>query len=126
MKSFFLALVFSMAIISAGFAFTNKMNSIAQNLSDKTYAVYTSLEENDIDGATQGIKAALNEFKKKQVILEATGNHEELMRIELAYAQTSEFINKGQIGDAMASLKEIEILIGHIPGNFEITPENIL
>lgn len=126
MKSFLLALTFSIALVSASFLFTNKMDSIAQVLSEKTYAVYTSLQEDDIDGAKRRLEKAIDEFKKKQVLLEATGNHEELMRIELAYAQAKEFINKGQIGDAMASLREIDILIEHIPGNFEIKPENIL
>lgn len=126
MKSFFSALIFTIALIGANIMFTNKLYSVAQTLSEKTVSVYTHLKQNEVDTAIKKLENTTDEFEKNRVLLESTGNHEELLRIELAYVQTKEFINKKQIGDALANLSQIKILLEHLPGNFELKPENIL
>ena len=126
MRSFITAAILTIILIYSGIVFTQKIENIADDLSKKTQDIYLCLEKKDYEQAIKNHEETTNLFNKHKVVLEATSDHEELLRIELAYAQIQEFIKKDQIGDALACLSEIELLLDHLPGNFKLKPENIL
>ena len=84
------------------------------------------VQESKAEKAIDALNIAEKGFKKQKVLLEATSNHEEILRIELAYGHVREFIESDQMGDAMASCGEIKKLIRHLPSNFKLKAENIL
>lgn len=126
MKSFFLALILGITIFAGGMLLSNKINTITSSIGEKNKQLYSALELKDQKIAKDTLHEAEKEFKKYKVLLEATSDHEELLRIELEYAAIGEFISEDQFGDALASCSEIELLINHLPSNFEIKAENIL
>lgn len=126
MRSFIAAAVLSIVIIITGVMSGKKLQNISDSLYDETDVLYSYLKEDNKEKATHALKEAEKSFKSKKVILEATSNHEEILRIELAYGHIREFIETDQMGDALASCGEIKQLIRHLPSNFKLKAENIL
>ena len=126
MRSFITAVTISIIIVTTGVVLTAKIDTICTELSHGTQDIIKSLEDDNHAKALQITNEATKELKNNKLIMEATGNHEELMRIELAYLHTAEFIKKQQTGDALACLKEIKLLLTHLPGNLKVKLENIL
>lgn len=126
MRSFAAAVVLSIIIVITGLISGRKIEKVSDHLYDKTEAVYSYLKDDDKESAIGALEEAEESFKKQKVLLEATSNHEEILRIELSYGQVREFIESDQVGDALASCSEIKRLIKHLPSNFKLKAENIL
>ncbi len=126
MRSFAAAAILAVIIVISGIISSAKIDSVANKLHSDADILYSCLKENDNAGAMNAINSAEEVFKKHKVLLEATSNHEEILRIELSYGHVREFIENDQIGDALASCNEIKRLIKHLPSNFKLKAENIL
>ena len=126
MRSFVAAAVLSIVIIITGLISGRKIENISNRLYDETDVLYSHLKNDNKEKAINALDIAEKGFKKQKVLLEATSNHEEILRIELAYGHVREFIESDQMGDALASCGEIKKLIKHLPSNFKLKAENIL
>ena len=126
MRSFIAAVVIGIIIIYTSSVFSDKVENITASLSDKNNALYTQLENKNKEDALNSLEESEKEFHKNKVLFEATSDHEELLRIEVQYSAIREFLKEEQFGDALASCAEIELLLKHLPGNFEVKAENIL
>ncbi|MBQ7976661.1 MAG: DUF4363 family protein [Clostridia bacterium] len=126
MRSFLFAIALSIIIVSTGSVFSRKIETATSNISESNRTLHLHLENKDSEKAMSSLDAAENELNRYQVLFEATSDHEELLRIELQYAAIREFIKEEQFGDALAACSEIELLLSHLPGNFEVKAENIL
>ena len=126
MRSFAMAAVLAVIIVISGIISSVKIDSVASKLYSDADILYTHLKENDSSKAKASLDSAEEVFKKHKVLLEATSNHEEILRIELSYGHVREFIENDQMGDALASCNEIKHLIKHLPSNFKLKAENIL
>ncbi len=126
MRSFVAAVALSVVIIIVGIVSSAKIENVANELYDKTESLYLSLKEENTQSSLSALEAAEESFEKRKVLLEATSNHEEVLRIEICYKNVREFIEKDQTGDALASCSEIKLLLKHLPSNFKMKAENIL
>ena len=126
MKSFIFAVILSLIIISGGSFLSQKIESASSVLSQNNKELQINLTEKNAEKSIATLDALETEFKKHKVLFEATADHEELLRIELQYKSIREFIKEDQFGDALAACAEIELLLNHLPGSFELKGENIL
>lgn len=126
MRSFVAAAVLSVIIVITGLISGRKIETVSNRLYDETDVLYSHLKSDNKEKAIDALDIAEKGFKKQKVLLEATSNHEEILRIELSYGHIREFIESDQIGDALSSCAEIKRLIKHLPSNFKLKPENIL
>lgn len=126
MRSFIVVVILSVILVYSGGRFSKKIYGVTSILSQNNSILYDCLEKKDEEKSLLSLNAAQEEFEKNKVLLQSTSDHEELLRIELQYAAIHEFIKEKQFGDALAACSEIELLISHLPDNFEIKAENIL
>ena len=126
MKSFLFAIALSIIIVSTGSVYSKKIETVTATISENNRTLHLHLENKDSEKALSSLDRAENEFAGNKVLFEATSDHEELLRIQLQFAAIREFIKEEQFGDALAACSEIELLLSHLPGNFEVKAENIL
>ena len=126
MRSFAAAAVLSIIIIITGLISGRKIENISNHMYNEADVLYSYLKDDNKEKALEALEIAEENFKKQKVLLEATSNHEEILRIELSYGHVREFIESDQIGDALSSCGEIKRLIKHLPSNFKLKAENIL
>ena len=59
-------------------------------------------------------------------MLAATGNHEEIDKIEITIAELKEYILQHSKADALAHTEALNVLFRHLPKNYKLRTENIL
>lgn len=126
MKGFIVTVCITLTLIIFSVTVSHKLEKISLSLLEKTDNIYTSIADRDYENAERVLDRAQKEFEDKKLMLEATGNHEELLRIETALCHVEEFIKARQAGDALSMCREIEVLLKHLTGNFKLKAENIL
>lgn len=126
MKGFIITIAILVGLILFSMGVSHKLEGVSNSLLDKTENIYSSVSDKDYEGASMHLDKAKKEFKSNKILLEATGNHEEILRIEIAFDYLNEFIEAEQNGDALSVCNELSILLKHLTGNFKLKAENIL
>lgn len=126
MKGVIISLCIAAAIVAGSAAYTHHTRSVSEELGSINSSIMESLKEGDYRGAAEKTDA-LNEYmEKKRNILSATGNHEELDKIEMNISEMSGYTNGQQQTDAIAHCMVLDFLFKHLPKNYELKLGNIL
>lgn len=126
MLSFITALIISAAVITGSVLYTNRVDDIAAELLLETGKITECILNDEFTGAENAIYAFEDCLEKNKVLLEATGNHEELLKIELSYKELRMFTLSQQKADALAKCASLDVLLNHMPSNYKVKAENIL
>ncbi|MBP3360306.1 MAG: DUF4363 family protein [Clostridia bacterium] len=126
MQSFITALIISVAVVMGSLLYTNRVDDIAAELLLETNKISECILNDEFINAEKAISAFEDCLEKNKVLLEATGNHEELLKIELSYKELRMFTLSGQKADALAQCASLDVLLNHMPSNYKIKAENIL
>ena len=126
MKSFLVALVISVVIVSGSLMYTNHLDGVARELAEQNGKITEFVAAGDFAGALDAAKGLEDCLNKNKVLLAATGNHDELLKIELACAELKEYAAAENAADAASKCASLDVMIQHMPSNYKIKVENIL
>ena len=126
MKGVIISLCIAAAIVAGSAAYTRHTRSVSEELGSINSAVMESLENGDYEGAAKKIDALNGYMEKKRTVLSATGNHEELDKIEINISEMSGYTEGRQKTDAIAHCMALDFLFKHLPKNYELKLGNIL
>lgn len=126
MKSFVAAIILVVVIVISSTFYVNNMDRLAGDLTDINMTTYNCI----LGGKYAEAENSIGEFKEyldsHKVLLAATGDHEEILRIELAAAELSAYTKDGMYGDALSKCLTIDVMLRRLPANYKIKAENIL
>lgn len=126
MKSFITSIIIAVIIVSGSIFYTCYISSLSEEFSKHTQDVYELIEQNRYREASKLTDELIKFMDSKKVLLAATGNHEEIDKIELYLDELSEFIGNTTQPDALARCKSLRTLFDNLPKNYRIRAENIL
>lgn len=126
MKGVIISVCIAAVIVAGSIAYTNHMESVSQELAEINERIMEYLEDMDYDEAHGETERLMEYLDKNRTILAATGNHEELDKIEMNISEMSGYINGKQQTDAISRCKVLDFLFEHLPKNYQMKLENIL
>lgn len=126
MKSFISALIIGAVIVFGSIAYTSHLEEISKRLLECNSEIETLIRNDRYDSAEQLIKEMSEYIKSKESVLAATGNHEEIDKIEINLAELTEYAAECCKADTLTKIKTLNILFRHLPKNYKLRPENIL
>lgn len=126
MKSFITSLIIAAVVIGSSLFYVHHISGISEEMIEENEKVIQSLETEDFDGALKGLNKLTERMDDKRTILAATGNHEELDKIEIYMLEARQYSEENCREDALARCRVLEMLFEHLPKNYRIRLENIL
>ncbi len=126
MKGVWISLVIAATVIIGSVVYTNHIDNVSRELGEINDRIMTHLEnENYADAKHEAGK--LSEYlEKKRTVLDATGDHEELNKIEMNVSEMSGYIDGKQQFDAISKCMVLDFMFSHLPRNYKLKLENIL
>ena len=126
MKGVVVSLCIAVVIVAGSIFYTNHIENVSEGLVEINNAIMMFLENEDYDSAGNAAAEMTEYLDKKRTVLAATGNHEELDKIEMNISELSGYISGRQQTDAVSRCKVLDFLFEHLPKNYEMKLENIL
>ena len=126
MKSFLCALVIAVVMVAGSFFYTRHIDKISDELTNGNQLIIELVEKGDFSAAV-GVVNQLSDFvADKKAVLAATGNHEEIDKIEIYLAELEQYLKDGVRTDALARCSILDKLFEYMPKNYRLRTENIL
>jgi 5-bromo-4-chloroindolyl phosphate hydrolysis protein len=126
MRSVIIALALMLCVVTGGGMYTSTLLNVSDELSELNSSVRDSLYRDNIEGARSGITQMKDYLSKKESILSAMGNHEDIDKIKINMAELEIYTLCDEIPDALAKSEVLEFLFSHLPENYRLKPENIM
>ncbi|MCH5209973.1 MAG: DUF4363 family protein [Oscillospiraceae bacterium] len=126
MKGVIISLCIAAVIVAGSAAYTAHTKTVSRELGEINAGVMESLQNNDFDGAKEKIEQLTGYMERKRSILSATGNHEELDKMEMNISEMTGYTEGHQQTDAVSRCKVLAFLFEHFPKNYELKLGNIL
>lgn len=126
MKGVIISICIAAAIVAGSIAYTSHMGKVSEELGAINDRVMEYLEKQDYESAAGEIKKLSDYLDRKRTVLEATGNHEELDKMEMNISEMLGYTEGEQQTDALSCCKVLSFLFEHLPKNYEVKLENIL
>lgn len=126
MKGVVISAVIAVLIVLGSIAYTNHIESVSNELGEINDAIIEALTSENYVQAAVHTKELNDYLDSHRAILEATGNHEEIDKIEMNISELSEYIEGEEKTDALSNCRVLDFLFGHLPKNYELKWENVL
>ncbi len=126
MKGVIISGVIAILILIGSIAYTNHIENVSEELSDINKVIIEALTAENYSKASSSAKELNDYLDSHRAILEATGNHEEIDKIEMNISELVEYIDGGEKTDALSNCRVLDFLFDHLPKNYEMKLENIL
>ena len=126
MRSFIIAICLAAVMVAGSLIYTSSIERISTELSNGNQLVTSLVDNRDFSSAAQVLSQIKAHMEDKKTLLAATGNHEEINKIELYMAELEEYINGKNRVDALAKCRALQQVFEHLPKNYKLKAENIL
>lgn len=126
MKGVIISACIAVVLIAGSIAYTNHIDTVSENFVEMNQSIVMALEEDDFETAEKEIVKMVEYMDKKATVLAATGNHEDLDKIEMNLSELVSYIRGGNQTDALARCNVLGFLFEHLPKNYKLKLENIL
>ena len=126
MKGVIISGVIAILILIGSIAYTNHIENVSEELSDINKVIIEAITAENYSKASSSAKELNDYLDSHRAILEATGNHEEIDKIEMNISELVEYIDGGEKTDALSNCRVLDFLFDHLPKNYEMKLENIL
>ncbi len=126
MKGVIISLCIAVVMIAGSIIYTSHIDSVSEEFASMNRNIIMALEEEDFEAAERETVKMAEYLDKKDAVLAATGNHEELDTIEINVSELVSYIHGGQQADALARCNVLGFLFEHLPKNYKLKLENIL
>lgn len=126
MKEVWISLCIAAVMIGGSVCYTNHMDKVSHELGTINKQVMENLENEKYDTAYAKAEELAKYLDDKRAILAATGNHEELDKIEMNISEMTGYIYGERKIDAISKCNVLDFLFSHLPVNYKLKIENIL
>ncbi|MCX7714183.1 MAG: DUF4363 family protein [Clostridia bacterium] len=126
MKSFVVAIVLFACILAGSVVSTKHIDDVSKKMLEKNRSIAQMLEDNNFDGAKEGVGELEDYIHQKRSALSTTIDHTQVIAIELQLAELRQYINGEKKEDALAKNEALNTLFEHLPQNYELKLRNIL
>lgn len=126
MKSVVISIIIAVVMISGSLFYTHSLEKVSDELTEINTQVQKYLEADDFSGADSEIEHLKSYLDSRRAVLDATGNHEEIDKIEMNLSELSEYTKGEKKTDALSRCHVLHFLFEHLPLNYKLKPENIL
>ena len=126
MKSFIIAIIIATIMITGSITYTINIEKISDELSSHNERVIKLIEDENFDAAMEIAEFMDKYIDDKKIMLAATGDHEDIDKMEIYLSELTEYIKGNHKSDALAHAKALKTLFEHLPKNYRLKPENIL
>ncbi len=126
MRSLICAVIIGVIIVTIGVFYNINIANISEHMLTLNKEAGQMIDEENYDAAEKKINEMSEFLDSKNVILSAMDNHEEISNIKQNISEFREFTKHRIKSDASAKSRALTVLLGHMPENYRILPENIL
>lgn len=126
MKSFIIAILIAVSMITGSIIYTQNLEKISDELIKHNEQLTRLLEDENYKAALQTVSYMKEYVDDKKIMLAATGDHAEVDTLEIYLSEITEYIKGEHRSDALAHSKALRTLFEHLPKNYRIKAENIL
>jgi len=126
MRSFIVSLIIGAFLITGSIIYTKNMERISSEMIECNDIIYSLVSEENYDEAATLVDSLKNYIERKNVMLAAIDNHEEIDKIENTIAQLEQYILQKSRADSLALSRVLDVHLQHLPKNYRLKLENIL
>lgn len=126
MKGVIISAVIAILIVLGSIAYTNHMESVSDELGEINDIIVDALTSENYAQASEYVGKLNDYLDSHHTILAATGNHEEIDKIEMNISELTEYIEGEEKTDALSNCRVLDFLFEHLPKNYELKWENVL
>jgi len=126
MTSFIISLIIGVAIVTGSIFHTNHVVRVSETLAECTTEIEELLQNENFDEAVYVVESLEKSLKENKALLESSGNHEELLKIELTCEELKTFTAEKSKTDALVQCASLRVLLKNMPKNYRVRAENIL
>lgn len=126
MRSLVVSIAIGIIMVAGSIFYTQHLENLSEQMLEINESIGRSIHENNFESASIKTEELHKLMDGKRMVMEATGNHEELDEIEMNLFELESYIDAKNSADAAAKCNVLEFLIEHLPKNFKLKIENIL
>jgi hypothetical protein len=126
MKSVAISIIIAVLIVIGSLAYTRNLENVSGELLEMNAKISDCISAEDYSGADAEIERLAAYLDRKRSVLDATGDHAEMDKIEMNISELTEYAKAGQQADALSRCRVLEFLFEHLPLNYKLKFENIL
>ncbi len=126
MKSVVISVIIAAVMVAGSLFYTSSLERVSCELNDINTRVSKLLDEDDFSAADSEIEHMKSYLDSRRAVLDATGNHEEIDKIEMNISELSEYTKGEKKTDALSRCRVLSFLFEHLPLNYKLKFENIL
>ncbi len=126
MRSFLIALGIGVLLIAGSTFCLWRTTEVSEELAAQNQRAVSLLEGGCSAEAGEELESLVELVNERRGTLEAMGEHDSIDKIETYAAEAKQYAFMGQIADALAKCRSLDILIEHMPKNYQLRWENIL
>lgn len=126
MKGVWISLCIVVVMVVGSIVYTNHIDNVSYELGEMNDRIMEHLEDKDYDEAADEAQRLAEYLAEKRTVLDATGNHEELNKIEMNISEMLGYIDGEQRIDAISKCMVLDLMFSHLPRNYKLKMENIL
>lgn len=126
MRSVVISILIAAAIVAGSIAYTNHLENLSEEFLQINKKITEYVDAEDYFNADSEIERLSVYLDKKRVVLDATGNHDEIDEIKMNLSELAEYSKGQKKTDALSKCHTLDILFEHLPMDYELKLENIL
>ena len=126
MRSVAAALIIAVLMVGGSIFYTGKIDGVSKEMQSINNGVEQQLYSEDYGTALKYIEKLKNNIEKRQTLISAMGDHEDLDNIKISIAEMEKYTEEKSRTDALAKCEALDFLLGQLSANYILTIENIL
>ncbi len=126
MKGVIISACIAVIIVAGSIAYTHHIENVSEEIGGINDKIMYYLDEENYEEAKRETYNLSQYLDSRRTALAATGNHEELDKIEMNISEMSGYIDGKKKADALSRCRVLDFLFDHLPNNYEMKLENIL
>lgn len=126
MKSVIVSVLIAAAIIAGSIVYTRHLENLSEEFLRINKKVTEYVDAEDYFNADAEIEHLSAYLDQKRVVLDATGNHDEIDKIKMNLSELAEYSGGQKKTEALSKCRTLDFLFEHLPMDYELKLENIL
>ncbi len=126
MKGVIISACIAVIIVAGSIAYTRHIENVSEEIGGINDKIMYYLDGENYEEAKRETYNLSRYLDSKRTTLAATGNHEELDKIEMNISEMSGYIDGKEKADALSRCRALDFLFDHLPNDYEMKLENIL
>lgn len=126
MKGVVISAFIAVLILIGSMAYTKHMDSVSRELGEINDKVIEAINDEQYNTAAEYVNELIDYLDRHHAVLAATGNHEDIDKIEMNISELYSYVEGGEKTDALSNCRVLDFLFEHLPQNYKMKLENVL